>query len=217
MKKYVFIAILVMFSSVLFSQRTSFSIVMDPQIAWLRTDLDEVKNDGIVFGFNGGLALDRYFTDNYAFSTGISLWSTGGKLLFTEGTEIQFRDGVETLPPNTTMTYRLQYLNIPLSLKLNSNQIGYLIFYAHVGLNNHISVGERGTVESLDLNGVGIPDEIKFYSMSYFFGGGCEYSLGGNTALLAGIFFTSGFLDITTSEDYRATLNALSLRTGVRF
>jgi hypothetical protein len=217
MKKYTIIAVLILFSNCLYSQRTSFSIVLDPQINWLRTELDEVKNDGVVFGFNGGLVLDRYFTENYAFSTGITLWQTGGKLLFTEETNIEFRDGTETLPPNTSMTYRLQYLTIPLSLKLTSNQIGYFSFFAHVGINNHISVGERGTVESLDLNRVGIPEEIKFYSMSYFFGGGCEYSLGGNTSLFAGLYFTSGFIDITTSEDYRATLNALSLRLGVRF
>lgn len=217
MKKYLFIAALMLFSNSLFAQRTSFSIVLDPQISWLRTELDEVKHDGIVFGFNGGLVLDRYFTENYAFSTGISLWQTGGKLLFTEGAEIDFRDGSETLPPNTSMTYKLQYLTVPLSLKLNSNQIGYFSFFAQVGLNNHFSVGKRGTVESLDLKRVGIPDEIKLYSMSYFFGGGLEYSLGGNTSLLTGIYFTSGFLDITTSDDYRATLNGLSLRIGVRF
>jgi hypothetical protein len=217
MKKYIFIIILALFSVSLFSQKTSFSIVMDPQITWLRTELENVKNDGVVFGFNGGLVLDRYFTENYAFSTGISLWQTGGKLLFTEETSIDFRDGTRTLEPNTSMTYKLQYLTIPLSLKLTSNQIGYFSFFAQVGLNNHISVGKRGTVESMDLIRVGIPDEIRFYSMSYFFGGGCEYSLGGNTSLLAGIYFTSGFLDITTSEDYRATLNALSLRIGVRF
>jgi len=217
MKKYTFIAILILFSNCIFSQRTSFSIVMDPQIAWLRTEMDEVQSDGIVFGFNGGLVMDRYFTENYAFSTGITLWQTGGKLLFTEQTNIEFRDGTETLEPNTSMTYRLQYLTIPLSLKLTSNQIGYFLFFAQVGLNNHISVGKRATVESMDLIRVGIPEEIKLYSMSYFFGGGCEYSLGGNTSLLAGIYFTSGFLDITTSEDYRATLNGIALRLGVRF
>jgi hypothetical protein len=217
MKKYTFIAILSLFSTCLFSQKTTFSIAVDPQIAWLRTELDNVKNDGIVFGFGGGLILDRYFTENYAFSTGISLWQTGGKLLFEDGTDIQFRSGTQTLEPNTSMTYRLQYLTIPLSLKLTSNQIGYVSFFAQVGLNNHISVGKAGTVESMDIIRVGIPEEIKLYSMSYFFGGGCEYSLGGNTSLLAGVYFTSGFLDVTTSEDYRATLNGLSLRLGIRF
>jgi hypothetical protein len=115
------------------------------------------------------------------------------------------------------MTYKLQYLTIPFSLKLNSNEIGYVSFYAHVGINNHISVGRSASVESMDINKVGIPEEINIYSMSYFFGGGCEYSLGGNTSLLGGLYFTSGFWDITSSDEYRATLNAVSLRLGIRF
>ncbi len=123
----------------------------------------------------------------------------------------------EILDPNSSMIYRLQYLTIPLSLKLNSNEIGYVSFFAHVGVNNHISVGKSANVPSTDSSKVGIPEEINIFSMSYFFGGGCEYSLGGNTTLLAGLYFTSGFWDITSSDDYRATLNAVSLRIGIRF
>jgi len=217
MKKYTFYIILMLFSGSLYSQKVSFSIVVDPQICWLRTDLDEVKNDGSVFGINGGVVLDRYFTDNYAFSTGISLWQTGGKLLFTEGTDIHTRSGVEEVDSNSSVTYRLRYLTIPFSLKLNSNEIGYVSFFAHVGINNHISVGRSAFVPSTDDNRVGIPDEINIYSMSYFFGGGCEYSLGGNTSLVGGLYFTSGFWDVMSSDSYRATLNAVSLRLGVRF
>jgi hypothetical protein len=217
MKKYIFCFILILFSGSLFSQKFSFSIVADPQVTWLRTELEEVKNDGAVFGINGGVVFDRYFTDNYAFSTGISLWQTGGKLLFTQGEDIHTRSGVETVDTNSSVTYRLQYLTIPFSLKLCSNEIGYISFFAHVGINNHISVGKSAYVPSTDNIRVGIPDEINIYSMSYFFGGGCQYSLGGNTALLGGLYFTSGFWDIMSSDNYRATLNAVSLRLGIRF
>jgi hypothetical protein len=217
MKKYTIIIILILIPGFIFSQKFSFSVVLDPQVTWLRTELDDIRNDGSVFGISGGLVFDRYFTDNYAFSTGIFLWQTGGKLLFKDSMDIQFRSGEEMLEPNTSMTYKLQYLTIPFSLKLNSNEIGYVSFYAHVGINNHISVGRSASVESMDINKVGIPEEINIYSMSYFFGGGCEYSLGGNTSLLGGLYFTSGFWDITSSDEYRATLNAISLRLGIRF
>lgn len=217
MKKYTFLAILLLFSGSLFSQKFSFSIVADPQITWLRTELDEVKNDGSVFGINGGVVFDRYFTENYAFSTGISLWQTGGKLLFTDGMDFNTRSGNKSVDPNSSVTYRLQYLTIPFSLKLSSNEIGYVSFFAHIGINNHISVGKSAFIPSTDNTKVGIPKEINIYSMSYFFGGGCEYSLGGNTSLLGGLYFTSGFWDIMSSDDYRATLNAVSLRLGVRF
>ena len=217
MKKYFFFFILTGISISLLSQDLTFSVVADPQLTWLKTDVDIVSNDGSVFGFNGGLVLDRYFADNYAFSTGIFLWHTGGKLLFADSTAIAFRTGKDTLAPNTSMAYHLQYITIPFSLKLNSNEIGYITFFAHLGVNNHISIGKTADVSSMDIDNVGIPDEINFFNMSYFFGGGIEYSLGGNTALLFGIYYTNGFWDVTVPKDYRTTLNALSLRLGVRF
>jgi len=217
MKKYILFLILTGISTSLLSQKLSFSVVVDPQITWLKTDVKNVSNDGSVFGINGGLVLDRYFAENYAFSTGIFLWSAGGKLLYTDSTTIHFRSGEEDLDPNTSMTYHLQYVTIPFSLKLNSNEIGYIKFFAHLGINNHINIGKTADISSMDIDHVGIPDEINLYNMSYFFGGGIEYSLGGNTAILCGIYYTNGFWDVTVSDEYRATLNALSLRLGVRF
>lgn len=217
MKKYFLLIILAGISANLFSQKLAFSVVVDPQITWLKTDVKNVSNDGSVFGISGGLILDRYFAENYAFSTGIFLWNTGGKLLYADTTAISFRSGKEILTPNTSMIYHLQYVTIPISLKLNSNEIGYINFFAHLGIQNHINIGKTADIPSMDIDHVGIPDEINLFSMSYFFGGGIEYSLGGNTAILCGIYYTNGFLDVTASEDYRTTLNSLSLRLGIRF
>jgi len=217
MKKYFLFVIITCISANLFSQKIAFSVVVDPQITWFKTDVKNINNDGSIFGLNGGLVLDRYFAENYAFSTGIFLWSTGGKLLFADSTSIRFRSGEEILEPNTSMTYHLQYVTIPFSLKLNSNEIGYIKFYAHLGINNHINIGKTADILSMDIDHVGIPDEINLFNMSYFFGGGIEYSLGGNTAILCGIYYTNGFWDVTAAKEYRTTLNAVSLRLGVRF
>jgi hypothetical protein len=217
MKKYYLFFILSLISTGLLAQKLTFSVIGDPQIAWLKTDVNHISNDGSVFGFNGGLIIDRYFAENYAFSTGIFLWHTGGKLLFSDSTAIRFRTGEDTLAPNTSMAYHLQYLTIPFSLKLHSNEIGYIKFFAHLGINSHINIGKTADVPDMNIDNVGIPDEIQFFSMSYFFGGGIEYSLGGNTAILCGIYYTNGFWDVTVDEDCRTTLNTLSLRLGVRF
>jgi len=217
MKKYIFTVILLMFSVLNYGQKISFSVIVEPQMSWMGTDVKTVSSDGSVFGFNAGLVFDKYFAENYAFSSGIFLWNTGGNLNYSDSTEIGFRSGNEILEPNTSMRYRLQYITVPVALKLNSNQIGYTSFYAHLGINNHINVKKSADVASLDIEKVGIPDEIQLFNMSYFIGGGVEYSLGGTTAILGGIYYTHGFLDVTTSNDYRATLNAVSLRVGVRF
>ena len=59
--------------------------------------------------------------------------------------------------------------------------------------------------------------EIELFMLSYFIGGGLEYSLGGNTALVGGIYFTSGILDVTSNSNNIAQISSLALRIGVKF
>ncbi|MBL7111820.1 MAG: outer membrane beta-barrel protein [Bacteroidales bacterium] len=217
MQKYIFTLIIILFSVSVFGQKVSFSVVVDPQINWMGTDVKNVTTEGNQFGFNFGLVFDKFFTDNYAFSSGVFLWTTGGGLSFDDSTTISFRSGDEVVPPDSPVTYRLQYLTVPLALKLNSNQIGYFSFFAHLGINNHVTIKKSADVPDLNIERVGIPDEINAFNMSYFIGGGMEYSLGGSTAILAGVYYTKGFLDVTVSKDYKATLGGISLRVGVRF
>jgi len=217
MKKYIFTLLIFSFSVSTFAQKASFSVVVDPQITWMGTDVENVHSEGGQFGFNFGLVFDKFFADNYAFSSGVFLWTTGGTLSFDDSTTVSFRSGDEIVSPSSPVTYRLQYLTVPLALKLNSNQIGYFSFFAHLGVNNHVNIKKSADVPDLNIEKVGIPDEINTFSMSYFIGGGMEYSLGGSTALLAGVYYTNGFLDVTVSEDYKATLGGVSLRVGVRF
>ena len=100
---------------------------------------------------------------------------------------------------------------------MKSNEIGYYRFFAHLGLNTHINLKATGDVEDFNISGEDIKDEIQFFMMSYFIGGGLEYSLGGNTALIGGIYWTSGIWDVTNNPDYRAHISSVSLRVGVKF
>ena len=90
-------------------------------------------------------------------------------------------------------------------------------FFAHLGLNTHLNVKATADVNYKEISGEDIRDEIQFFMMSYFIGGGLEYSLGGNTALLGGIYWTSGILDVTKNPDYRVHISSISLRVGVKF
>ena len=216
MQKYTLSLIILMLPVRFFAQGLSFSVVFDPQITWMNSDSKKVEKDGIDFGFGGGLVMDHYFAENYAFSTGISILSTGGNLKFLDSLEFQFAGTLDTLTPGSTVKYNLQYITLPLGLKLKSNEIGYYRFFAHMGLNSHLNVKATGDMED-DIKGEDIRDEVQFFMLSYFFGGGLEYSLGGNTALMAGIYFNSGILDITANKDYRANIGSLALRVGIKF
>jgi len=217
MKKYIFILFIFLSSVPVLAQNVSFSVVVDPQMTWMVSDVKDVQSEGSQFGFNFGLVFDKFFADNYAFSSGVFLWTTGGTMSFSDTTTLSFRSGDETIPSGLPVTYRLQYLTVPVALKLNSNQIGYFSFFAHLGLNSHINIMKSADVPDLDIDRVGIPDEINIFNMSYFIGGGGEYSLGGSTAILAGVYYTKGFLDVTVNESFKGTLGSVSLRVGIRF
>ncbi len=206
-----------MFPSHIFGQGLSFSVVFYPQVTWMNSDSKRIERDGANFGFGGGLAMDHYFTENYAFSTGLFILGTGGNLRFLDSLDFQFGGERDTLPAGSTVNYKLQYLCIPFSLKLKSNEIGYFRFFTHLGLNTHINLKATGDVNYNDISGEDIRDEIQFFMMSYFIGGGLEYSLGGNTALIGGIYFTSGIWDVTANPNYRAHISSLTLRLGVKF
>jgi hypothetical protein len=217
MQKYILSLIILALSTPIFSQGLSFSVVFDPQITWMNSDSKRIGRDGTNFGFGGGLVMDHYFAENYAFSTGLFILGTGGNLSYLDSLDFRFGDGRDTLPAGTVVTYKLQYLTLPFSLKLKSNEIGYSRFFAHLGLNTHINVKATGDADSRNISGEDIRDEINFFMMSYFFGGGMEYSLGGNTAIIGGIYFTSGIWDVTSTKDYRAHVGSVSLRLGVKF
>jgi hypothetical protein len=201
----------------LYSQGLSFSVFFEPQLSWLAADTKSIVRDELRPGFNTGLVMDKYFAENYAFSTGISIWNTGGSLLYKDSTLFNFNYEDQTLLPNSVMTYRMQYINIPFSLKLNSNEIGYIRFFAHPGINLHVNIKATADVDDTEVENENISEAINKLSMSYFIGAGIEYSLGGNTALILGMYYQNGFWDITQTKDYKVTIGSVSLRLGVRF
>ena len=217
MQKYILSLIILVFSSQIFSQKLSFSVVVDPMITWMKTNEEAIQRDDVNFGYNIGLVMDKYFTDDYAISTGISILNTGGNLLYLDSMDFDFGSGMDTLPGGTTVTYNLQYITIPFSLKLNSTEIGYTTMFAHIGINNHINIRSTADIPSRDISGEDIKNEINMFLMSYFIGGGVEFSFGGDFAILGGIYLTGAIWDVTTKTDYRAYINMVSLRLGVKF
>ncbi len=217
MQKYILSLIILAFSLQIFAQDLSFSVVVDPQITWMKSSSDRIQRDGWNFGYNIGLVMDKFYTDNYALSTGLSILNTGGNLHYLDSMVFDFGSGKDTLPPGTTVSYKLQYLTIPFSLKLTSSQIGYSTMFAHLGLNNHINIRAIADAPEQNINGEDIKEGINLFLMSYFMGGGVEFSFGGNFAILAGIYLTGAIWDVTTNKDYRVYVNSLALRLGVKF
>ena len=202
-------------------QRISFGVHADPVIGWFGSDIKETRNDGARPGFNFGLTFNKYFTPNYSFSTGISLINAGGRLVSTDTVIMEFTNFKSTVLPEKTVIYKIQYLSVPLGLKLQTNQIGYLTFFTDLGLDPKVVVGGKADIKSLSITGEKAINELRVFNLSYHITGGIEYSLGGTTALVAGLNFENNFLDITKDNDGqlkdKVTHKLISFRLGINF
>jgi hypothetical protein len=200
-------------------QRIGFGIHVDPSVNWFSSDISQVRNDGARAGFNFGLTYNKYFAPNYSFSTGISLMRTGGRLVSSDTTEMQFIKS-KVLPGNPVI-YKIQYLAFPIGLKLQTNQIGYFTFFSDLGLDPKIAVSRKADIPSLNISGENAKNEINLFNLSYHITAGIEYSLGGTTALIFGLNFENNFLDATIDSGNqrvdKVSQKILNFRFGVNF
>ncbi len=217
MKKLVILNILCLLTVLTSGQGVKFGVFVDPQFAWLSSDTRDVSGDGMIVGVNGGLAIDKYFQKNYAIQTGISLGNQGGKVNFANESLISVFDETDTLPAGTTVTYRLNYITVPLGLKLKSNEIGYFSYFAQLGFTNQFNIKARASSSDESLDKSNISDEINLYNVAYYFGAGAEYGVSKDTAILFGIFYNNGFIDVTSNSNAKIFSRVLSIRIGVMF
>jgi hypothetical protein len=221
-KKVILLLLLVLGSSTLNAQqRIGFGIHADPSVNWFSTDISQVRYNGARAGFNFGLTYNKYFAPNYSFSTGISLMRTGGRLVSSDTTTMEFSNSRSKVLPGNPVEYKIQYLVIPIGLKLQTNQIGYLTFFSDLGLDPKIAISRKADIPSLNISGENANNEINLFNLSYHITAGIEYSLGGSTALVLGLNFDNNFLDATTDNGNprtdKVSQKILSFRFGINF
>jgi len=217
MKKYFIVIILLCGFFYIQSQDLRFGVFVDPQLSWLTPDAKNINRDGFRIGIKGGLILDKYFANNYAFTTGISISNMGGNLHYKDSVTIETLETEQILNPESGVEYKLQYVSVPVGLKFKTNEIGYFTFFAQLGFTPQINIKARADASDNQIDNENISKELNLFNLSYFFGGGLEYSLGGNTALIGGIIFNNGFIDVLKSKNVKETLSFLSLRLGIMF
>jgi hypothetical protein len=218
-----------------------FGLQASPAFTWMTTDNNLINSDGTNLGLKLGLTSEYYFRENYAISSGIGFhFNAGGKLFYEDRFErISLWpevDGVpDTLTGGTAFKYSVQYVEIPIGLKLRTREFGYLRYFLQPELGLWFQGRSRGNVENTsevdpeeDLD---IGSAVANLNLSWGIGGGIEYSLSDNTALIGGLAFQSGFADVTRDrnttleregrqperDDSKGRINSLVIRIGVMF
>ncbi len=223
MKKFIMIAVLILFTEKLFAQRDStngirLGLMLSPQIAWMNGGDKNIQSNGTYAAFSYGLLMDVIFQRNYAFSTGIIVSYDGGKLTYTDSTQFNSYGSSVNFAPPTNVDYRTQYLEIPLTMKLLTNQIGYITYFGQFGLQGGIRVRSRADVGGD--NKVDFSQDVTLPDLGLLIGGGIEYELSGKTAFLTSLQFYNGFIDVTNNPSAfktKSTLNHLRLQLGFYF
>jgi hypothetical protein len=204
--------------------------------SWLNTNS---KNASIVKGrmnFTYGAFLDRNLSDAFTFTTGINSNYLGGTVRYKDPIALEWDEQEYQISKEGEVTYRVQYLETPFSIKGKTQEIGYITYFGRLGMNPAIAIKSRadikGTVinskneavtgdDLLDLN---IKKNINFFNIGWHVGGGIEYSLGGSTSVIAELMFSQNFLGMTknnitepTGNDVKLTNSFMVLKAGIKF
>lgn len=194
-----------------------FSVHLDPQFAWLNSDDNSVKPDGSIFHMQVGLHMDYFFAPNYAFSMGLGINNLGGNLSYADSTDFYSKGEILPVAPNQGVKLNLQYLDIPLGLKLKSEELGYATFFLQLGFNPMISLNAKATSEDGTLDKHDIQESVHRFNLGYHAGLGVEYQLGGNTALIGGLRWSAGLTDVTDNDQANVKTNVVSIHLGILF
>ena len=199
------------------TSRVKFNVEVDPQFAWFSSDDETVEPNGSIFQVHAGLNMDFYFAENYAFVLGVGINNLGGNLLYADSTEFSSKGETLLVEPNQSVKLNLQYIDIPVGLKLKTEELGYATYFLQLGFNPMINLNAKASSEDASFDKVDIKESIISFYLGYHVGIGIEYKLGGSTALIGGVRWSSGFTDVTDNDRANVTLNALSIHLGILF
>lgn len=200
-----------------------FGLKATPGVFWVKAGDVTVTSNGLKFGFGYGLITEFRLAENYAFATGIDVAGLGAK--FTQITSVT--TGTVTAAVNDKEDIKLQYIQIPLTLKMKTKQIGAMKYFGQFGLG--VAVNLKATSDykltiggspAVEKNDADIKSNINPIRLALIVGGGVEYNLSGSTSLLISAHFDNGFLNtIKSNSDYKtkAFTKGVVLTVGILF
>lgn len=192
-----------------------FGLKAAPQIAWLKPDVDNWKGDGVKIGFAWGFIAEKNFTENHSFATGFNMIFNGGKLKYP--TSVDGSAGI------LNRNYFLKYIEIPLTLKMRTNDLNGTRYFGRIGLGTAFRIGSKVTDEFTTAGGVVSTypkknyDKVNFARESLIVGAGGEFEISGGPKLGVELTFNNGFTNILTATNERATPNYFELAVSVLF
>lgn len=205
-------------------------LTANPVFGWFKTQkadeaLDAVSNDGLKVGFSYGAMGAYQFADNYALEIRIH------HLMYQGGYQVNFKDRKKFIRNSSndfqvaSRDWDLQYLNLPVNLKLKTNQIGYFTFFGKFGITPGFNLQSRATEKRLKLSNGSVATnkeenisvDSRIMNVGVNIGLGAMYQLGGDTYLNGGLTFHNGLAQVDEKSKYDTKPAYISLDLGILF
>ena len=232
------------------AQDLHFGFQASPSWSWMGTDNTKINGTGSALGLKLGLIAENRFSEAYSISTGIGFhFNSGGSLRFdlpgqlwkNSWSEFDVSPKVtDTFPKEAKLRYSLTFVEIPLGLKMRTPEQGnHLRYFAEPMVSLGIRTTAKGAVSSATpavqpQEKINIKGDVNSLNLSWGAGVGGEFIVQNNTALVFGIYFQSGFTDITGNtgttlfdsstgtttakvDKSKGTIKSLTIRAGVMF
>ncbi len=196
------------------------SFVGDPSVNWMRTSNSSTENGKSTLGYDFGLNGDFYFSEDerYSLSTGIQIANTGGELSYHSSSAPTFA-GTTFSSTITKIKYQIRYIEIPLAIKLRTDQFNRVKYWGILGLSGMLKISSKGTSNDGTLKKANISDEVNLFNLAMNMGVGFDYDLGKSNSVTTGLIFQNGLMDVTTDNAFsdKTIINSLKLKIGLIF
>jgi opacity protein-like surface antigen len=226
-----------------------FGFKASPNFNWVKVMEGRMENNGTSLGFSYGIMADFNIGGNasYWLGTELNITSFPGKIASLDtlyNTAIQSPNAVAFT--NVDFEYKLQYVQIPLTLKLKTNEIGNMIYWGQFGISPSVLIQNKVTTNSkeqlykagtsshspnnnnndpLDFDGIvsgnettgKVIDDVSPIRAGLVLGAGVEFKISGNTSAILGLRFDNGFTDLFRDGATKGRNNYLGIQTGIFF
>ncbi|MCT4580216.1 MAG: PorT family protein [Flavobacteriales bacterium] len=236
-----------------------FGLKIDLSVDWMKPeDQRNFKSNGSSVGYGWGAQLEYRLNKTASIVTGFGLQTARGKIDYIGATSFDstyyiLNNDQEFVDFDTTnfsgnnlywlqnRNYKINYVTIPIALKMKTKEIGYFTYYGTFGLN--LGIKTKSTVNDevvlntstnkTNIENLDISSETSFARTGLIIGGGAEYTISGNTALFFDVtynyFFSNAvkkndkYLGVYKNGDFKNDINqkfipgSVALTVGVLF
>jgi hypothetical protein len=190
-----------------------FSINASPAISWGKASGD-IKSDGSRFSFDVSVHAEKYFRERYAYFVGVSFFGMSGAFKNNSTSPISLKSENSSLNIGNSASYFIQYLTLPVGIKLKTSQYGSLSYYFQGGLLPGVRVGSSIAIEDQKHS---LSKDLNLMTCAVQLSTGVLYPVSADNHVKAGITFNYFFVDAFSASNMKNLPISLGLQLGFVF